>query len=118
MKSIQVDIVVTGIRAKIDGSLGFNASTPELTSEEKVAFMGLQGVALKALLTPIDEPLAPVVTIDKELSQKTPGQRLRSALYVLYMQENDVTKLETIGFEDYYKKQMEHIINLVKDKFE
>lgn len=111
MKSIQSDIIITGIRAKVDGSLGFNASTPELTSEEKVAFMSLQGVNLKMLVVPIDEPNAPEVKVDKEINSKTPGQRLRAVLYILWEQGK-----KDKDFEAFYKDQMEKVINAFKDK--
>lgn len=113
MKAIQSDIIITGIRAKVDGSIGFNATTPELSPDEKVAFMSLQGVNLKMLVVPIDEPNAPQVKVDKELNQKTSGQRLRGVLYVLWEQGNKDTE-----FEVFYKTQMEKFINLVKDKLE
>lgn len=35
-KSIQTQGQITGIRAKVDGSLGLSVSTPELSPEEKV----------------------------------------------------------------------------------
>ena len=113
MKSIETDIVIGGIRSRIDGSLGFNASTPELSSEEKVAFMSLQGVALKMLVVPIDEPNAPTVTVEKDLNQKPASQRLRAVLYVLWEQQGNKGT-----FEDFYKMQMEKFISAVKDKFE
>ena len=44
MKTIQTQAVITSIRSKVDKSLGLSIETPELSTEEKVAFMNLQGL--------------------------------------------------------------------------
>jgi len=111
MRSIESDIIITGIRAKVDGSLGFNATTPELSPEEKVAFMELQGINLKMLVVPLDEKNAPQIRVDKEIDSKTPGQRLRAVLYVLWEQGK-----KDKDYESFYKDRMEKFIEAVKDK--
>ena len=82
MKRVSLNVIITSIRAKVDGSLGFSVSTPELSPDEKALFMTLQGNNLMALFTPLDEPNAPEYVVDKEIETKSPSSRLRNTLYV------------------------------------
>ena len=49
MKAIKTSVIITGVRSKVDRSLGITLSTPELSTEERSEFMNLQGVNCKAL---------------------------------------------------------------------
>jgi len=111
MKAIETNLVITGIRAKVDGSIGISASTPELSPEEKVEFMKLQGVNLVALLNPLDEKDAPKYKIDKNIEQKTPSERLRGVLYIYWEQLGSKE-----DFNDFYRNNMEKFIDLIKGK--
>jgi hypothetical protein len=75
--------------------------------------MNLQGINLVALFTPQEKLDAPKYKVDKELETKTPSNRLRNTLYVLWEQEG-----ATGEFDDFYKKMMNKFIELVKDKLE
>lgn len=110
MKAIDVNIIITGIRAKVDGSLGLTMSTPELSAEEKAEFMKLQGVRVVALFNPLDIKDAPKYRINRELETKTPALRLRNTLYVLWEQEGSKG-----DFDEFYRQKMERFINVVKD---
>ena len=111
MKSIETNIVITGVRSKVDGSLGVSLGTPELTPEEKAEFMRLQGMNLVALFTPLDEPEAPKYVVDAEIDQKTPSQRLRNTLFVLWKQDGEKGE-----FEVFYKNWIEKFIDKIKEK--
>lgn len=113
MKQIEVNMIITGIRSKVDGSLGLSMTTPELTPEEKAEFMRLQGVNLVALFMPLDEKDAPKYVVDKEIESKTPGNRLRNTLYVLWQQEGGKGE-----FDEFYKKYMDKFINAVKEQLD
>lgn len=113
MKSIQSDIVIMGIRSKVDGSIGFNASTPELTPEEKTEFFKLQSQNVIMTLVPHDESNAPKIKIEREMETKTPGQRLRNTIFVYWKQLGGRGE-----FDDYYKELMEGFINTVKAKLD
>lgn len=76
MQKIEVNMIITGLRSKVDGSLGLSMTTPELSPEEKAEFMKLQGQNLIALFTPLDEKNAPKYVVDKEIETKTPSNRL------------------------------------------
>jgi hypothetical protein len=104
MKTIQTPFIITGIRAKVDGSLGISATTPELTKEEKVEFMELQNLNLEALFKPIDEK-TDIKEIKGELDDKTPSQRLRARMFVYYKSKNE----DTSDFNNWYSKQIDKV---------
>jgi len=108
MRKIQVQVIITSIRSRRDGSLGFSAETPELTDEEKVEFMRLQNNVLETTFVPLDTPDVPEVKINKDLEEKSQSQRLRSALYILHQQTGKG------DFETFYREKMETFINKVK----
>ena len=45
------------------------------------------------------------------MTEKTPSQRLRSALYILWEQQK-----KDIEFDEFYKQQMERFIRAVKER--
>jgi len=113
VKSISTPAIVTSIRAKVDHSLSFSVSTPELDNTEKVAFMELQGMNTTMTIVPLDELNVPEIKVKGDIEQKTPSQRLRSCLFVLYEQGS-----KNKDWDIFYSEQMEKFINLVKDKLE
>lgn len=113
MKAIKTNAIITGIRSKVDRSLGISLSTPELTTKERAEFMNLQGVNLNILIEPLDETPREIYEIKKEVDQKTQGQRMRAVLYLLWKQEG-----EKEDFEIYYKKKTEAFINFLKGKLD
>jgi hypothetical protein len=112
MKSIEVNAIITGIRSKVDRSLGLTVSTPELSTYEKALFMELQGLNTKMTIEPLDEKTEGVETIDKDIETKTASQRLRAVLFILYKQKGDGS------FEDFYKTSMEKVIDHFKNKID
>lgn len=113
MKSIQTQAVITGVRSKVDRSLGISISTPELTTNEKALFMELQGLNIDLLITPREEANVEVEKIDKEIETKTSSQRLRAVLFIYWKQSG-----EKETFEDFYRKHMEEFIDFVKGKLD
>jgi len=113
MKSLQVQAVITGIRAKVDRSLGISINTPELSTQEKALFFELQGLNSQLTITPLDEKAEGIETIDKELGGKSYSQRLRAVLFVLWKQEGEQGK-----FDDFYRLKMEQMIEHFKSKLE
>lgn len=122
MKTIKVNASINGIRAKVDGSLGFSVSTPELSSEEKVLFMEMQGINVDLTITPLDSEAEDIVTIEKDMETKTSSRRLRDVLFVLYKQTNKKDesdgKITAITFEEFYRNHMEKLIDFIKGKLD
>ncbi len=113
MKSLKLQAIISSIRAKVDRSIGLSISTPELSPEEVALFFQLQGVNLDLTITPLDEKTTELQEIDKEAKQKTPSQRLRSVLFLIWKKEG-----EQGFFDDFYKIRMEKIIDAMKAKLE
>ena len=113
MKTIQSPIIITSIRSRKDGSLGFSAETPEYTVEEKVAFMTLQNQNVLATLKPTDYKEEEELIVDKDVENKTQAQRIRSVLFLIWKQEGEQGE-----FSDYYKNKTEKYINYLKDKLD
>lgn len=113
MKSIKTQAIITGIRAKVDRSLGISLSTPELSTSEKALFMEFQGINSEIVITPLDEKAEGVETINKETGSKPMSQRLRAVLFILWKQGS-----ENGTFDDFYKIKMEGLIEHFKGKIE
>jgi len=111
MKAIKTNAIITSITAKQDRSLGLRVATPELTPDEKVAFMNLQGINTVMLIEPMDEAPEEIIQVEKDTNQKSQSQRMRSVLFILWKQEGGRGK-----FEDYYWSKTEKFIEFLKEK--
>ena len=110
MKEINTRLIITSLRAKVDGSIGISASTPELSKAEKSEFFDLQNVELEASLKPLGFKVEQV-KVEKGLDGKSPSQRLRAVLFVYWKQQG-----EEGDFEVFYRQKMDNLINMVKEK--
>lgn len=99
----------------MDNSLSFSGSTPELTVEQRVAFMELQGKNVRALFEPVDYAPEAKMTVKTEVGLKTPSEQLRGVLFVLYKQECE-GKQECETFDSFYAKHMVKFVEHVKSK--
>lgn len=99
------------VTSKADGSVTFRVLTPELLPSQAGALMGWHGKACRVIITPHDEAPEETVSIETERNAKTPSQRLRSVLYVLW-QERNLSE----PFNDFYSKKIEGLIEAVKSK--
>lgn len=113
MKAIKTNIIINSIRSRRDSSLGFSAETPELTSEEKVAFMDLQGQSLNVLLEPTEYPIDDEINVEKDVDNKTQAQRIRAVLFLIWKQQGEQGE-----FRDFYHAKTEKYINYLKEKIE
>lgn len=113
MKAIKTNAIITSITAKQDRSLGLRVATPELTPEEKVEFMGLQGINTIMLITPMDSAPAEIMKVKGEMNSKSQGQRIRAVLFLIWKQEG-----EPGTFEEYYHTKTEQYIEFLKGKLD
>lgn len=112
MKAITGSVILNRVATRVDGSLSLSFSTPELTNDEKLAFLQLQNTELKILLQASDsEP--ELKEIKGQFETKTPSQRLRAVLYIHWKQASGEGE-----FEEFYRRQMDTIINQIKNKLE
>ena len=116
MKAIVTPAIFTSFSSRADKSLGFRGVTPELSSTEKVALIDLQGVNLRLLIEPVDFATDGKTEIKGVLSSKSPSERLRACLFVLWKQLNEADRPN--HFDIFYMEQMERFINDVKSHLE
>ncbi len=111
MKAITCPVILDRVSTRSDGSLTLSFSTPELTPDEKLVFLELQKKNLKMLLQPTDEITTEMKEVRGQFETRTPSQRLRSCLYIYWKQASGQGE-----FDDFYRKQMDEIINNIKTK--
>lgn len=89
--------------------------TQEATPEQKLVIMNYyqQFGWLLFSAEEHDESQLKLEAVRKDTGGKSPSQRLRAVLYVLYQQEGSA-----IPFEQYYEQKIERFINLVKQNLE
>lgn len=111
MKALLTPAIFTGFSTKADQSLAFRGVTPELTTTEKVALMNLQGINVELLIQPKDYEVSAKVEVRGQFDTKTPSQRLRAVLFVLWKQSSGQGE-----FDDFYKREIENLIESVKNR--
>ena len=107
--------ILTRIAYLKDGGLSLGFSTQELTDEEKVIasrFHQKFGYVLFAENQFTDDEIPKG---DAEGEGKSPSQRLRACLFVLWKQTPEPKPSD---FEIFYREQMERLINRVKKVLE
>ena len=113
IKALTCHVQISGVRAKVDGSLGITLATPELTADEKAVFMGWMNRDLVMLLQAEAAGVGDVKEIKGEFDSKTPGQRLRAVLFVWWQQLGKAGE-----FDRFYLEHMEKLIEHIKLKLE
>jgi len=104
------------ISRRKDKSVKLSFETRELDSTELMTLMALEGQEMWLILSP-NENDAEIPLENAELDTKSPAQRLRSVLYVLYQQDMKENKFVGL-FETFYKERMEKLIELIKNKLD
>lgn len=111
---LKLPAYLTGFSSKSDGSASVRFSTQELSSEDfallkkylnEFGYLLFKESEVKESDIPDEEPL--------EDDQKSPSQRLKATLFVLWKQTGEIDEFNT-----YYRKQMEKFITAVKNKLE
>lgn len=109
-KIFQVPAILSRIAYLKDGGLSLGFSTNELSHQEKVTISEYHNTFGYLLFRANQFSESDMPDTDATDEQKSPAQRLRAALFILWKQSG-----ETGDFEVYYRKQMEKAINRVKN---
>ncbi len=110
-----VEAQLTRIASTVDGALTLGVHTKELDPVEKVQIMEFHNKQGWLLFSPNVIEDKDIPSARAEIGSKTPSQRLRAVLYILWEQS---TK-ETRGtFEDFYSSKMEALIEKIKEKLD
>ena len=114
-RPFQTPVIVTSVKTLLDRGLELKLSTRELNAAEKAVLFDLHQkevwVVFKEL--PINPEDVQVGSERIERGAKTPGQRLRGVLFILWEQSGS-----SQDFESWYRTQMETIISKIKEKLD
>jgi hypothetical protein len=113
MRAIVLEVILTRINPRVDGSMSLGFSTGELDSQHKLVFLDLQNKCCKMLLEPKDSEQEIPVEVRSEAEPKTPSQRLRACLWVLWDQQG-----KKGNFNDFYASQIDRIVERIKTKLD
>jgi hypothetical protein len=116
-KVLQLQGVLMRVSSLADGGLSVLFHTNEMSPEEKVEMMQEHGkfgwmLFSESVIQPVDIPRQ-----DPDLEGKTPSKRLRNVIFVLWRQMKDAKKTQ-MNFEDFYRGQIESLIDKYKEKLE
>lgn len=114
MKIFQIPAILDGVSPLKDGGLSIRFHTNEASKEDKVTVMEFYQNFGWLLFSGKENVDIPMEDIRRDTGGKSPSQRLRSVLYVLYKQSG---KLD-ITFEEYYSQKMEFVINRFKENLD
>ena len=106
------------ISTRVDGTVKITFGSQEIDNDSAGKLFSLRGKYCKFLLsdseiTEAEENLIDSEKIDASSNKKSPSQRLRSVLFLLWEQSG-----RTIEFKDYYKAEIERMIEGVKEKLD
>ena len=115
MDGVLLPVLVQGIKTRVDGSLVVSVETQELSDSKVGEVFGLRKKLAMMYLSPKDivtqKELAQVDAIQpEERGGKTPSQRMRAVLYILWTQNNEGYK----DFPLYYEVKMNNFIEELK----
>lgn len=111
IKIFQVPAILDGVTPRKDGGVSLRFVTNEVSKEQKVSLMefyqsfGWLQFSDQAIHT------VPKEAPTREAGVKTPSQRLRASLFVLWQE-----RYADQPFDPWYEKQMEKFINKVKEE--
>jgi len=109
LKAITCPAILTSASTRSDGSLSLRFSTPELDAPSKTAFFEILNKNLKLLIQPESEEPTNLHEVKNEMDRRSPSQRLRSVLFVLFKQQE-----RSGDFQDFYTHYMNDLVESIK----
>lgn len=112
-KGTLIPAIVEKISTLKDGSVCVTIYTQELSTQKAAELFTLRGKLATVYVSPSEvtqKELGLIDSIDPELPQKTPGQRMRNVLWVLWKQDHEGYN----DFKPYYDAKMEGYIDALK----
>lgn len=102
---------IGSVASRVDKSLAFRVTTPELTLEQRAELLGWHGRACRVAIFPHDEMPDHKMEVKTKTTKKTPSQKLRDVLFLLHQQEKQVE-----DFQPWYERQILKLVDSVKEK--
>jgi hypothetical protein len=116
MKQILLPSTINPPRIRKDGSCSISVDTRELNAEEIFMIMGLRNTEGWFAFAPNENEIE-IPEERAETDEKSPSERLRAVLFVLYKQETEKGKFVGL-FETFRKEKMEKLIEMIKSKLD
>lgn len=116
MNALKLPAIFAGIQSKVDRSYKLTFVTRELAGDDAAELLKLNQSECWLLVAPddsLDAVDVPKAKPDAGTNQKTPGQRLRAVLFVLWSQSG-----KPGDFEDFYRSRLESLIEQYKAKLD
>lgn len=114
MAKVLLPAILNPLSRRKDKSVKLSFDSRELTPEETLSLLALEGGEGWLCFSPNQEEIE-VPNTHVEIGEKSPSERLRNVLFVWYKQETEEGKYVGI-FDNFRKEKMESIINGVKSK--
>lgn len=118
MNGTIVAAIIESVQTRRDNTIKIVLGCQELSPSKGAELLGMMNKLTAVYLSPketiSESELKQVDAVDVELNGKTPSQRLRNVLYVMFGQKPEGFK----DFDGYYKSKMELIIEHYKSKLE
>jgi hypothetical protein len=117
VKGIILPAIVEKVGTRKDNSLFVTIGTNELSPNDGGYLLSLHGKLATVYLSPAEinqKEIDQVDSLEPELAGKTPSQRLRNVLFILFQQNNEGQK----DFDSFYKFKMGTIIDHLKTKIQ
>ena len=114
MRAVVLKAKVAGVTARADGSASIRLNSPTLALEDHAALMQMLD-AEAVVLVQCDEGGPSLHESKAVWEDKTPSQKLRGVLYVLWEQEK-ATGEAHIDFDMFYRDRMGRLTEWVKKK--
>lgn len=108
-----IEAIMTRASSMVDGGLSLGFHTKELSAQEKVEVMKFHNQGGHLLFNADEIASSSIPAQPSSMGLKTPSQRLRAVLYILFTQ-----KKTDENFEDFYKEKMEVLIDAVKKQLD
>lgn len=115
-QKVTLPAIFTGIQSKVDGSYKLTFNTREFGGQDAAVLLAMANMECWLLVAPddsLDSVDVPKARPDAGTGQKTPGQRLRGVLFVLWSQSG-----KPGDFEDWYRQKLEGLISQYKSKLD
>lgn len=114
-KPVQIPTLIAGLSTKVDGSIKIVLETRELPPEASAQLFSMRGSEAWTVIAPTEmsEIAVPNERPDTALGTKSPSQRLRGVIYILWQQTNSGQ-----DFESFYRTKLEAIIDQIKSRLE
>lgn len=111
IKVFQVPAVLDGVTPRKDGGVSLRFVTQEVSKQQKVALMEFYQAFGWIQFSDQAIHSVPKEAPTREAGVKTPSQRLRATLFVLWQE-----RYSDEPFDPWYEKQVEKIINRIKQE--